>query len=163
MTIKVVVPELGESVVEATVHQWLKGVGDYVNVGEALVTLETDKVDVEVGAEKSGVLQEILAEEGKDVAIGDVLATIDEKAEGKSDSPTEKAEEPAAAEEPAKKEKPAKGEEPVEDEEPVEEEKADQKADGRERVSPVAKRMAEDSGIRISVMPRQRACRAVVM
>ena len=81
MTIKVVVPELGESVLEATVSRWLKKQGDFVNVGDVLVELETDKVNLEVGAKGSGVLQKIEVPEGKDVKVGDVLGTIDEKAE----------------------------------------------------------------------------------
>ncbi len=52
MSINIVVPDLGESVVEATVARWLKNEGDPVAVGEALVVLETEKVDLEVGAEK---------------------------------------------------------------------------------------------------------------
>lgn len=76
-TTKILVPQLGESVVEATVGQWQKKVGDSVNVGDILVELETDKVDVEVGSESSGVLTRIAQEEGADVAVGDVLGEID--------------------------------------------------------------------------------------
>lgn len=81
MSIKIVVPELGESVLEATVSRWLKKQGEFVNVGDVLVELETDKVNLEVGAKGSGVLQKIEVPEGKDVKVGDVLGTIDEKAE----------------------------------------------------------------------------------
>ena len=81
MTIKVVVPELGESVLEATVSRWLKKQGDFVNVGDVLVELETDKVNLEVGAKGSGVLQKIEVPEGKDVKVGDVLGMIEEKAD----------------------------------------------------------------------------------
>ena len=56
MPFNIVVPDLGESVVEATVARWLKHEGDPVSVGEAVVVLETEKVDLEVGAEKDGVL-----------------------------------------------------------------------------------------------------------
>jgi hypothetical protein len=58
------VPELGESVMEATVGRWLKKVGDAVSAGEAVVELETDKVNLEVTAETDGVLQTIVAPEG---------------------------------------------------------------------------------------------------
>lgn len=78
MSIRIVVPELGESVLEATVGHWLKHEGDAVNAGEVLVSLETDKVDLEVGAERSGVLSKIERREGDDVKIGDVLGEIDE-------------------------------------------------------------------------------------
>ena len=56
MAINIVVPELGESVVEARVAQWLKKQGDAVAAGEPLVELETEKIDLEVSAERAGVL-----------------------------------------------------------------------------------------------------------
>lgn len=139
MTIKVLVPELGESIVEATVQTWLKEVGDYVNVGEALVTLETDKVDVEVGAENKGVLQEILVEEGTDVNVGDTLAIIDEKGEAaKSTGSTEKEE---LAEEKQPKETTSKSQD-----------QAKGSSDGSP-VTPVAKRVAQEKGIEVSQVP----------
>jgi len=79
MTIKIVVPEMGESVIEATVHQWLRKEGDFVEAGEALVELETDKVNLEVGAKTSGVLAKINVPEGQDVKVGDVLGLINEE------------------------------------------------------------------------------------
>ena len=78
MATKVVVPQLGESVVEATVGTWLKAEGDSIAIGDVLVELQTDKVDVEVGAETAGVLAKIEAPEGEDVEIGDVLAVIED-------------------------------------------------------------------------------------
>lgn len=71
------VPELGESVVEATVGRWLKEAGATVKTGEAIVELETDKVNLEVAAEEDGVLREILAPEGATVAVGSSLAVIE--------------------------------------------------------------------------------------
>jgi 2-oxoglutarate dehydrogenase E2 component (dihydrolipoamide succinyltransferase) len=78
----IVVPTLGESVVEARVSRWLKQEGDPVSVGDALVSLETEKVDVEVSADASGVLASITRREGEDVQIGEVLGTIDEGVAG---------------------------------------------------------------------------------
>ena len=78
MSVKIVVPEMGESVVDARVRRWLKKAGEAVTVGEPLVELETDKVDVEVSASKSGVLESIAHAEGADVKIGDVLGAIDD-------------------------------------------------------------------------------------
>ncbi|MDZ4768064.1 MAG: 2-oxoglutarate dehydrogenase complex dihydrolipoyllysine-residue succinyltransferase [Chloroflexota bacterium] len=78
MAIQIVVPDLGESVLEATIARWLKNAGDAVAVGEPLVVLETDKVDLEVGAERAGVLTAIAAPAGSDVKIGDVLGSIDD-------------------------------------------------------------------------------------
>lgn len=76
MAVEVKVPTLGESIVEATVGQWLKRVGDQVAAGDVLVELETDKVSVEVAAEQGGVLESILRAEGQSVSIGEVIGTI---------------------------------------------------------------------------------------
>ncbi|WP_206832247.1 2-oxoglutarate dehydrogenase complex dihydrolipoyllysine-residue succinyltransferase [Alicyclobacillus fructus] len=89
---EVKVPSLGESIVEATIGQWLKREGDAVESGEAIAELETDKVNVEVIAEESGVLTQILKQVGDTVAIGDVIAVI---AEGQA--PSAPAEQPAPA------------------------------------------------------------------
>ncbi len=80
MSFNIVVPDLGESVVEATIARWLKHEGDPVSVGEAVVVLETEKVDLEVGAEKDGVLATIQQPDGTDVKVGDVLGVIDDSA-----------------------------------------------------------------------------------
>src|SRR6187401_2623353 len=74
----IVVPELGESVVEARIARWLKKAGDRVEVGEPVVELETEKIDLEVSAEKSGVIASIARQEGDDVKIGELLAVLDE-------------------------------------------------------------------------------------
>ena len=74
---QIVVPQLGESVVEARVARWLKKVGDAVAPGEAIVELETDKIDLEVGAEQAGVLARIDRQEGEDVKVGEVLAVVE--------------------------------------------------------------------------------------
>src|SRR5688500_12341316 len=79
----IVVPELGESVVEARVARWLKKEGDRVEVGEPVVELETEKIDLEVNAEKSGVITSIKRQEGEDVKIGELLAVVDESASAK--------------------------------------------------------------------------------
>ncbi len=82
MPVNIVVPEVGESIVDARVARWLKKAGDTVAAGEAVVELETDKVDVEVAAPRAGVLATIAHGDGADVKIGDVLGTIGESAEG---------------------------------------------------------------------------------
>jgi 2-oxoglutarate dehydrogenase E2 component (dihydrolipoamide succinyltransferase) len=76
MSVEIRVPELGESIVDAVVANWLKREGDAVNAGDALVELETDKINVEVSAEQSGILQHIAKNEGDVVAVGDVLGSI---------------------------------------------------------------------------------------
>jgi 2-oxoglutarate dehydrogenase E2 component (dihydrolipoamide succinyltransferase) len=74
----IVVPELGESVVEARIARWLKKAGDQVEVGEPLVELETEKTNLELSAEKRGVITSIARKEGDDVKIGELLAVVDE-------------------------------------------------------------------------------------
>src|SRR6476619_2929431 len=76
----IVVPELGESVVEARVAKWLKRAGDRVSAGDALVELETEKIDLEVSADRAGILQTIAHQEGADVKVGEVLAVLDDSA-----------------------------------------------------------------------------------
>jgi 2-oxoglutarate dehydrogenase E2 component (dihydrolipoamide succinyltransferase) len=83
----IVVPELGESVVEARVARWLKKAGDRVELGEPVVELETEKIDLEVNAEKPGVITSIAHKEGDDVKIGDVLAVLDENAPASTAAP----------------------------------------------------------------------------
>ena len=75
------VPELGESVADATVGRWLKQEGEAVTSGEALVELETDKINFEVEAEQDGVLESISRGEGETVNVGEVIGTIGEGSE----------------------------------------------------------------------------------
>src|SRR3954468_3225226 len=82
MPTNIVVPELGESVVEARVAKWLKKPGDEVSAGEPLVELETEKIDLEVSADRAGVLANIKHQEGADVKVGEVLATLEESGAG---------------------------------------------------------------------------------
>jgi 2-oxoglutarate dehydrogenase E2 component (dihydrolipoamide succinyltransferase) len=76
MSVNIVVPEVGESVTDARVIRWLKQQGEAVAAGEALVELETDKVNVEVAAPQAGVLEKIAHGAGADVKIGEVLGSI---------------------------------------------------------------------------------------
>ncbi len=76
MSEKILVPVLGESISEATVSKWLKNKGDFVNADEAIVELETDKVNLEVPASVSGVLSEIKSKEGDTVQVGAELGII---------------------------------------------------------------------------------------
>ncbi len=93
-------PELGESVSEATIARWIKQEGERVSTGEALVELETDKANLEVSAERGGTLRSVQRKEGEDVRVGDVLAVIDEAAT----ETAEKQPEGAAPERPAAEE-----------------------------------------------------------
>jgi 2-oxoglutarate dehydrogenase E2 component (dihydrolipoamide succinyltransferase) len=78
MSVNIVVPEVGESIVDARVARWLKKQGDRVAAGDPLVELETDKIDLEVAAPHAGVLGRIDHQDGADVKVGDVLGVIDE-------------------------------------------------------------------------------------
>src|SRR5947209_753778 len=122
MIIEVKVPSVGESVTSGVVSSWHKKSGEFVNEGEPLFALETDKVSTDIVAEKSGVL-ETKVSEGQEVKIGEVVATIDDSKqppeekkvpEGKkTDKPPEK-----------KKELEEKKKEPEPEQKPAEEKKA---------------------------------------
>jgi 2-oxoglutarate dehydrogenase E2 component (dihydrolipoamide succinyltransferase) len=92
MPSNIVVPEVGESIVDARVAKWLRKEGDVVSAGDPLVELETDKIDVEVPAPHAGVLSRIDRQDGDDVKVGEVLGIIDEAAAGASQGPAASAE-----------------------------------------------------------------------
>ena len=98
MAVDIVVPEVGESIVDARVAKWLKKEGDAVAAGDPLVELETDKIDLEVAATASGVLGSITHKDGADVKVGDVLGTITEGASASAPSATAKQSEASVAE-----------------------------------------------------------------
>jgi len=89
MAIEVKIPSVGESITSGVVSAWHKKSGDFVNEGEALFTLETDKVSTEIVAEKAGVL-ETKVPEGQEVKIGEVVATIDDSKRPTSEKKEEK-------------------------------------------------------------------------
>src|ERR1700719_4260258 len=105
MSVEVKIPAVGESITSGVVSVWHKKSGDYVNAGDALFTLETDKVSTEISAERAGVL-ETKVREGQEVKIGEVVAVIDDsktaaskpeqtqpkKAESTAEKPTGKSE-----------------------------------------------------------------------
>lgn len=128
------VPELAESITEGTIAQWLKQPGDYVEKGEYIVELETDKVNVEVISEEAGTIQELKADEGDTVEVGQVIAIVG--AGGEANATPE-----------AKEEAPKKEEAPVE-ETPVKDEKKN-----RPIASPAARKLAREKGIDLSDVP----------
>jgi 2-oxoglutarate dehydrogenase E2 component (dihydrolipoamide succinyltransferase) len=97
MATEITVPQLGESVTEATVASWMKQVGEAVKADEPLVELETDKVTLEVPAPAAGVLTEIIADEGDTVEVAALLGKIDENASA-SAAPAKKTDKTANAE-----------------------------------------------------------------
>jgi 2-oxoglutarate dehydrogenase E2 component (dihydrolipoamide succinyltransferase) len=136
MALEIRVPELGESIVDAVIANWLKHEGDTVKKGDTLVELETDKVNVEVSAEQSGMLQKIIKREGDEVSVGDVLGTIGESVElpagTRAESPAEQVKTNGQG--------PSTGQEqPV----PL-------TTDGQRPVSPLARRIAADYNVDLS-------------
>ena len=81
----IIVPTLGESIVEATVSKWLKNEGEYVEVDEPVVELETDKVTLEVPSPISGVIGSIIAAEGETVEVGQNIGALDPSGKKLSD------------------------------------------------------------------------------
>jgi 2-oxoglutarate dehydrogenase E2 component (dihydrolipoamide succinyltransferase) len=122
MAIDVKIPSVGESITSGVVSTWHKKSGEFVNEGEALFTLETDKVSTEIVAEKAGML-ETKVPEGQEVKIGEVVAIIDdsrrpsEEQKGpevkKAEKPTEKKKEPEEKKEPKAEKKPVEEKEAV--------------------------------------------------
>ena len=76
MAIEIKVPEMGESIVEATVGAWVKNEGDQIEAGETILELETEKVNLEVTAPATGTLETVNIPEGEIVNVGTVLGTI---------------------------------------------------------------------------------------
>lgn len=132
--VDIVVPSLSESVVEATVAEWMVKVGDSVSVGDVLVLLETDKVALEVTADEAGVLSEIVAQEDEDVTPGQILGRVTASGAGASSS--------AAKEE-------VKQAEPV----PVAAAQSSVAVDEGVKATPVAQRMAKEHGIDLGQVP----------
>lgn len=153
MAVEIHVPELGESVADATVGKWLKSEGDAVKSGDPLVELETDKINFEVEAEQDGVLESIASKEGDTVNVGDVIGTIGEgEAGGDGRSAQDSGEEPEAQEE-----EQAQAEQPEPEAEAETEVAGDEETnghremeDGAGRASPSVRKLAEEYGIQLA-------------
>jgi 2-oxoglutarate dehydrogenase E2 component (dihydrolipoamide succinyltransferase) len=140
---QIVVPQLGESVVEARIARWLKRPGDRVSAGEPVVELETDKIDLEVGAEQAGVLIEIARQEGEDVKVGEVLAVVADAPAGEGAAVA-----PAGPAGPAAREAvPAAAVAPQAAAADAAARAAAPEAPGRDRATPTARRIAEQHAI----------------
>jgi 2-oxoglutarate dehydrogenase E2 component (dihydrolipoamide succinyltransferase) len=157
MSDRILVPVLGESVTEATVAKWLKNEGEKVSADEAIVELETDKVNVEVPAPSNGTLEKISVQEGQTVNVGTLLgtmsasnsSTISAPIEEKKYSPPPKKLEVVKNTANVEKEKFIKKEEPLILTEVREEEKKS-KATIVNLVSPAARKIASESKINLS-------------
>lgn len=127
---EIIVPELAESITEGTIATWFKKVGDSVEKGEAVLELETDKVNVEIVSEEDGVISEVKAEEGDTVEVGQVVAVVGEG----SGAPKR---EETKAEEPKEEKK----------EEVKEETVVESKEDSQIVATPSARKLAREKGI----------------
>src|SRR5207249_3990717 len=106
MATDIVMPQMGESIVEGTITKWLKKPGDKIQRDEPLFEISTDKVDAEIPAPASGVLSEIKVSEGATVQVNTVVGTIASDGEGAA-APKPAPEKKAAAPAPARVQPPA--------------------------------------------------------
>ncbi len=165
MATDVIMPQMGESIAEGTITRWLVKVGDKVERDQPLFEISTDKVDAEIPSPASGVLLEVMHEEGATVEVNQLVARIGAEgekpaagepaeAETAAEAPSEAAAEPAA-EQPAADEQPS-GERAAAEREAVGEprEPAEEESDEAERVrrfsSPVVRKMAAEHGVDLS-------------
>jgi 2-oxoglutarate decarboxylase len=96
-TVQVVLPEMGESVTEGSIVEWLKREGEWIDRGETLVEVTTEKVDVEVPSPASGLVRKLLVKEGASVPVGTPIAEIDTAAERPASAPAPRPPAPASA------------------------------------------------------------------
>jgi len=97
--VEVVMPQMGESVMEGTVIEWMKEVGDTVEVDETLLEIATDKVDTEVPSPEAGTLVEILVEADETVEVGQAICVIDTEGEAPESAPAEDGSQDSGSEE----------------------------------------------------------------
>jgi pyruvate dehydrogenase E2 component (dihydrolipoamide acetyltransferase) len=149
--IDVVMPQMGVSVSEGTITKWLKQEGDQVEADEPLLEISTDKVDTEVPSPGTGVLSQILVQEGQTVDVGTKLAVIGGDgagAESGSEPQSQEAPpEPATAEAAAEAEAPSSAESPAPTTPPAPEPAAAAQSNGKTFVSPVVAKIASEHGI----------------
>ncbi len=156
--VDVVMPQMGVSVSEGTITRWLKGAGDTIAADETLLEISTDKVDTEVPSPASGVVTEILVQEGETVAVGTLLARIGGEgapAVHELPGPPEPATEPAAGASATAATEGGAAAEPVAPEPAPEPEPAPAAAseNGKSFVSPVVARIASEHGIDPAQVP----------
>jgi len=140
MPTDVVMPQMGESIFEGTITKWLKKPGDKVQRDEPLFEISTDKVDAEIPAPASGILQEIKVSEGNTVQVNTVVAVIGDGSGASAPAPAKAAAPAPAAPAPAKKEAPAPPPAPVASA-PEEEEDSDV------RSSPLVRKLAREHNV----------------
>jgi len=134
----IVMPKLGESIIEATITKWLKEPGDTIEEDDAIVEIATDKVDSEIPSPVEGTLKEVLFQEGDVVEVGKVIAVVEIEGEDSGEAIASPAEESKVAEE-VVEEKPAPAEAPRED-----------TTEATRFYSPLVKNIAKTEGISMS-------------
>ncbi|NWN98419.1 MAG: E3 binding domain-containing protein, partial [Bacillus sp. (in: Bacteria)] len=145
---EVKVPELAESITEGTISNWLKKPGETVSKGEAILELETDKVNVDIISDYDGVLKETLFAEGDTVNVGDTIAIVDEGASAPVE-PAQSDEAPSVPEQSPKTAAPQeKNQEPV-----TVQSTAKSPAASNIIASPAARKLAREKGIDLSQVP----------
>lgn len=141
--VEVVMPQMGESVMEGTVIEWTKSIGDTVEVDETLLEIATDKVDSEVPSPEAGVLVEILVEEGDTIEVGKPIAVIETDADAAGDAGSSS--EPETEEE----------EVAQEESEPEVEEAAEEEQEEETESAPEPTTASDEEGERIEVVMPQ--------
>ncbi|MFO3719978.1 dihydrolipoyllysine-residue succinyltransferase [Staphylococcus felis] len=139
---EVKVPELAESITEGTIAEWLKQVGDTVDKGEAILELETDKVNVEVVSEEAGTIQELLAEEGDTVEVGQAIAVVGEGGASAEQSQTKDSDQASKQNETEDTEEKAENQ--------SDKQSSSQTSNERINATPSARRAAREKGIDLS-------------
>ena len=149
MATEIVMPQMGESIVEGTITKWLKKPGDKVQRDEPLFEISTDKVDAEIPSPASGVLQDIKVAEGTTVQVNTVVGTI--SADGESaPAPAKRTSEAPAA--PDKKEAPVAQAKPQPP--PVQEARPATHEEGEHaRSSPLVRKIAREHNVELSQVP----------
>jgi pyruvate dehydrogenase E2 component (dihydrolipoamide acetyltransferase) len=148
MPTDIVMPQMGESIVEGTITKWLKKPGDKVQRDEPLFEISTDKVDAEIPAPASGVLEEIKVNEGTTVGVNTVVGTIATDGEGAAAKPAAPAKPASLAPTPPREEKkavPAPPARPAPQAAPAAQEEQDEA-----RSSPLVRKIAREYGISLS-------------
>ncbi|MEE4257909.1 MAG: dihydrolipoamide acetyltransferase family protein [Bacteroidales bacterium] len=132
----IIMPKLGESIIEATITKWLKEPGDTIEEDDAIVEIATDKVDSEIPSPVEGVLKEVFFQEGDVVEVGKVIAVVETEGEEDGDTGESPEQESKPEEKPAAEEKSKPAAEPKED-----------TAEATRFYSPLVKNIARTEGI----------------
>lgn len=140
--VEVVMPQMGESVMEGTVIEWTKSVGDEVEVDETLLEVATDKVDTEVPSPEAGVIVEILAEEGDVIEVGKPIAIIETDKDAAGDAGSDSGD-TAEAEAESESEEASESQEAAQEETTADDSGDNGSADDGERIEVVMPQMGE--------------------